>query len=116
MRDPATRTLLTLRAVRALQSADVILFDDRVSPAVLEFARREAKKMLVGSDQGSLAIGLAQAGRRVVRLVSGDAVNVCRQRSRDHSVDVARQHVIGGRRAERIKPGRRRLSPRGSAP
>ena len=61
--------------MRALQSADVILFDDRVSPAVLEFARREAKKMLVGSDQGSLAIGLAQAGRRVVRLVSGDAVN-----------------------------------------
>ena len=41
--------------------------------AVLEFARREAKKMLVGDDQGSLAVGLAQAGRRVVRLVSGDA-------------------------------------------
>ncbi len=73
---PGDPELLTLRAVRALQSADVILFDDRVSPAVLEFARREAKKMLVGSDQGSLAIGLAQAGRRVVRLVSGDAVNV----------------------------------------
>ncbi len=72
---PGDPDLLTLGAVRALQSADVILFDDRVSPAVLEFARREAKKMLVGSDQGSLAIGLAQAGRRVVRLVSGDAVN-----------------------------------------
>jgi uroporphyrin-III C-methyltransferase/precorrin-2 dehydrogenase/sirohydrochlorin ferrochelatase len=40
--------LLTLRAVRALQSADVILFDDLVAPDVLDFARREAKKMLVG--------------------------------------------------------------------
>jgi uroporphyrin-III C-methyltransferase/precorrin-2 dehydrogenase/sirohydrochlorin ferrochelatase len=72
---PGDPELLTLRAVRALQSADVILYDDRVSPAVLEFARREAKKMLVGSDQTSLAVGLAQAGRRVVRLVSSDAAN-----------------------------------------
>ena len=40
--------MLTLRAVRALQSADVILFDDLVSPEVLDFARREAKKMMVG--------------------------------------------------------------------
>jgi len=45
---PGDPELLTLRAVRALQSADVILFDDLVSPAILEFARREAKKMLVG--------------------------------------------------------------------
>src|SRR6185295_19898679 len=45
---PGDPELLTLRAVRALQSADVILFDDLVSPDVLEFARREAKKMLVG--------------------------------------------------------------------
>jgi uroporphyrin-III C-methyltransferase/precorrin-2 dehydrogenase/sirohydrochlorin ferrochelatase len=70
---PGDPELLTLRAVRVLQSADVILYDDGVSPAVLEFARREAKKMLVGSDQSSLAIGLAQAGRRVVRLISADA-------------------------------------------
>jgi uroporphyrin-III C-methyltransferase/precorrin-2 dehydrogenase/sirohydrochlorin ferrochelatase len=65
--------MLTLRTVRALQSADIILFDERVSAEVLEFARREAKKMLVGSDQASLAYGLAQAGRRVVRLVSVEA-------------------------------------------
>ena len=39
--------LLTLRAVRALQSADVILYDDLVSHGVLDFARREAKKILV---------------------------------------------------------------------
>ena len=45
---PGDPELLTLRAVRALQSADVILYDDLVSPAIREFARREAKKMLVG--------------------------------------------------------------------
>ena len=61
--------------MRALQSADVILFDDLVSPEILEFARREAKKMLVGSETSELMIGLAKAGRRVVRLRGGDPVN-----------------------------------------
>lgn len=74
--------LLTLRAVRALQSADIILFDDLVSGAVLDFARREARKLLVGKasfcpagdedDIKALMIGLARQGRRVVRLKSGD--------------------------------------------
>ncbi len=45
---PGDSELLTLRAVRALQSADVILFDHLVSAEVLDFARREARKMLVG--------------------------------------------------------------------
>ena len=45
---PGDPELLTLRAVRALQSADIILFDDLVSHDVLDFARREARKMLVG--------------------------------------------------------------------
>jgi uroporphyrin-III C-methyltransferase/precorrin-2 dehydrogenase/sirohydrochlorin ferrochelatase len=68
--------------VRALQSADVILFDDLVSADVLDFARREAKKMLVGKtghapscrqdDINALMISLAKAGRRVVRLKGGD--------------------------------------------
>ncbi|HWL31654.1 MAG TPA: siroheme synthase CysG [Xanthobacteraceae bacterium] len=79
---PGDPELLTLRAVRALQSADVILFDDLVSPEVLEFSRREAKKMLVGktghgpsckqSAINHLMIGLAKSGRRVVRLKGGD--------------------------------------------
>ncbi|WP_210528728.1 siroheme synthase CysG [Rubellimicrobium arenae] len=73
---------LTLKAVRALQSADVILFDDLVSDGVLELARREAKRILVGkrADRPSckqheindLMVTLAKAGRRVVRLKSGD--------------------------------------------
>jgi uroporphyrin-III C-methyltransferase/precorrin-2 dehydrogenase/sirohydrochlorin ferrochelatase len=79
---PGNPELLTLRAVRALQSADVILFDDLVAPDILDFARREAKKMLVGKtgykascrqdDINALMISLARAGRRVVRLKGGD--------------------------------------------
>jgi uroporphyrin-III C-methyltransferase/precorrin-2 dehydrogenase/sirohydrochlorin ferrochelatase len=79
---PGDAELLTLRAVRALQSADVILFDDLVSREVLDFARREAKKMLVGKtgfgpsckqdDINDLMVGLAKQGKRVVRLKGGD--------------------------------------------
>jgi uroporphyrin-III C-methyltransferase/precorrin-2 dehydrogenase/sirohydrochlorin ferrochelatase len=79
---PGDPELLTLRAVRALQSADVILIDDLVSPQVLDFARREAKKMMVGktghgpackqSEINDLMIKLAKAGKRVVRLKGGD--------------------------------------------
>jgi uroporphyrin-III C-methyltransferase/precorrin-2 dehydrogenase/sirohydrochlorin ferrochelatase len=68
--------------VRALQSADVILIDDLVSPEVLDFARREAKKMMVGktghgpackqSEINELMVRLAKAGKRVVRLKGGD--------------------------------------------
>jgi uroporphyrin-III C-methyltransferase/precorrin-2 dehydrogenase/sirohydrochlorin ferrochelatase len=79
---PGDPELLTLRAVRALQSADVILFDHLVSTEILDFARREAKKMLVGKtgyapscrqdDINALMVSLAKAGRRVVRLKGGD--------------------------------------------
>jgi len=79
---PGDPELLTLRAVRALQSADVILFDDLVSRDVLDFARREARKMLVGKtgfgpsckqdDINTLMVGLAKQGKRVVRLKGGD--------------------------------------------
>jgi uroporphyrin-III C-methyltransferase / precorrin-2 dehydrogenase / sirohydrochlorin ferrochelatase len=79
---PGDPELLTLRAVRALQSADVILFDHLVSAEILDFARREAKKMLVGKtgyapscrqdDINVLMVSLAKAGRRVVRLKGGD--------------------------------------------
>jgi uroporphyrin-III C-methyltransferase / precorrin-2 dehydrogenase / sirohydrochlorin ferrochelatase len=79
---PGDPELLTLRAVRALQSADVILIDDLVSPQVLDFARREAKKMMVGktghgpacrqSEINDLMVKLAKSGKRVVRLKGGD--------------------------------------------
>jgi uroporphyrin-III C-methyltransferase/precorrin-2 dehydrogenase/sirohydrochlorin ferrochelatase len=74
---PGDPELLTLRAVRALQSADVILIDDQLSADVLDFARREAKTVLVGKtgpsqqDEVTLMIALAKAGARVVRLKGG---------------------------------------------
>jgi uroporphyrin-III C-methyltransferase / precorrin-2 dehydrogenase / sirohydrochlorin ferrochelatase len=79
---PGDPDLLTLKAVRVLQSADVILYDDLVSRGVLDLARREAKRMLVGKtghgpsckqeDINTLMIKLALQGKRVVRLKSGD--------------------------------------------
>jgi uroporphyrin-III C-methyltransferase/precorrin-2 dehydrogenase/sirohydrochlorin ferrochelatase len=79
---PGDPELLTLRALRVLQAADVILFDDLVSPGILDFARREAKKMLVGKaghgpsckqdDINSLMVALAKGGKHVVRLKGGD--------------------------------------------
>lgn len=79
---PGDAELLTLKAVRVLQSADVILFDALVSDDVLDLARREAKRMLVGKrggrpscrqdDINALMIKLARQGRHVVRLKAGD--------------------------------------------
>jgi uroporphyrin-III C-methyltransferase/precorrin-2 dehydrogenase/sirohydrochlorin ferrochelatase len=80
--------LLTLRAVRALQAADIILIDGLVSPDIVDFARREAKKLLVGktgdgpackqSEINALMIALAKAGRQVVQLKSGDPLTFAR--------------------------------------
>lgn len=79
---PGDAELLTIKAVRALQSADVILFDDLVSSEVLELARREAKRMLVGKraqrescaqdEINAMMLSLARQGKHVVRLKSGD--------------------------------------------
>jgi uroporphyrin-III C-methyltransferase/precorrin-2 dehydrogenase/sirohydrochlorin ferrochelatase len=79
---PGDPELLTLRAVRALQQADVILIDNLVAPAILDFARREARKMMVGKtgygpscrqdEINAMMISLARSGKRVVRLKGGD--------------------------------------------
>lgn len=79
---PGDAEYLTIKALRVLQNADVILFDDLVSDEVLELARREAKRILVGKrggrescrqeDINAMMITLAKAGRNVVRLKSGD--------------------------------------------
>jgi uroporphyrin-III C-methyltransferase / precorrin-2 dehydrogenase / sirohydrochlorin ferrochelatase len=84
---PGDPELLTLRAVRALQSADVILFDEDIHADILDFARREARKLLVRpsstdddpankqTEIEAMMIALAKAGRRVVRLTRGDQIN-----------------------------------------
>ncbi|TKT75893.1 siroheme synthase CysG [Aquamicrobium sp. LC103] len=79
---PGDAEHLTLKAMRALQAAEIILFDDLVSEEVLELARREAKRILVGKRAGrpscrqgdinDMMVRLARAGRHVVRLKSGD--------------------------------------------
>lgn len=79
---PGDPELLTLKAVRALRTADVVLYDDLVAPGILAFARREARTMLVGKtgngpscrqdEINTLMVGLAERGRRVVRLKGGD--------------------------------------------
>jgi uroporphyrin-III C-methyltransferase/precorrin-2 dehydrogenase/sirohydrochlorin ferrochelatase len=79
---PGDPDLLTLKAVRALQSAEVILYDQLVSAEVLDFARREAKRVMVGKtghgpscQQGeinALMLRLAGQGKHVVRLKGGD--------------------------------------------
>jgi uroporphyrin-III C-methyltransferase / precorrin-2 dehydrogenase / sirohydrochlorin ferrochelatase len=79
---PGDAELLTLKAVKALQSADVILFDALVSDDVLDLARKKAKRMLVGkrggkpsckqADINAMMLKLARQGKHVVRLKSGD--------------------------------------------
>lgn len=80
---PGDPDLLTIKALRALQRADVIVHDRLVSPAILERARRDAELIDVGKRIGGdheatqqrthqLLLKHARAGRRVVRLKGGD--------------------------------------------
>jgi len=79
---PGDPELLTLKALRILQSADVVLYDDLVAPGVVEMARREAEKIPVGKRGYkpscrqehivALLIALARNGKRVIRLKGGD--------------------------------------------
>jgi uroporphyrin-III C-methyltransferase len=79
---PGDPDLLTLRAVKAIQRADAILFDALVDPTVLDLARPDARRIDVGKRCGrhamnqaainNLIVQLAQAGAHVVRLKGGD--------------------------------------------
>src|SRR6202142_533110 len=79
---PGDPELLTLKALRALQDADVILYDRLVPRGVLDMARRDAAQICVGKAAGSigstqeainaLLIEHALLGKRVVRLKGGD--------------------------------------------
>jgi uroporphyrin-III C-methyltransferase/precorrin-2 dehydrogenase/sirohydrochlorin ferrochelatase len=79
---PGDPELLTLKAVRALKAADVILYDRLAGTAVLEHARREVELIPVGKSKGDhsvpqakiqeLMIERARAGQTVVRLKGGD--------------------------------------------
>ncbi|GLQ54634.1 siroheme synthase CysG [Devosia nitrariae] len=79
---PGAEDLLTLRAQRLLQEADVIVHDQLVPDAVVEMGRRDAERICVGKAKGhhsfsqaqinTLLVRLAGEGRKVARLKSGD--------------------------------------------
>ncbi|WEJ59948.1 siroheme synthase CysG [Devosia sp. FJ2-5-3] len=79
---PGSEDLLTLRAQRLLQQADVIVHDQLVPAAVVEMGRRDAEQISVGKAKGhhsfsqaqinTLLVRLAGEGKKVARLKSGD--------------------------------------------
>ncbi len=78
---PGDPDLLTFKALRLIQQADVVLYDRLVSKGVLELVRRDAEMIYVGKKDGEssrqveinkLMVDLANSGQRVCRLKGGD--------------------------------------------
>lgn len=79
---PGAADLLTFRALRLLQQADVVVYDRLVSTEILDLARRDSERIYVGKQRdnhtlaqesiNSLLAELAKAGKRVARLKGGD--------------------------------------------
>ena len=72
---------LTLKAVRLLGAADVVVYGTAVPAAVLDFARREARRVAVGDGSaGPLLVDLARDGKQIVRVLAGHTASLDAER------------------------------------
>ncbi len=119
---PGDPELLTLKGLRVLAGADVVLFDDLVPASMLDFARREATRINVGKrgygpsvrqeEITALLVSLAREGKNVVRLKGGDPMIFGRANEEIAAMRAAGSPSRSCRASRRRWRARRRSAPR----